>query len=84
MWHWKKKMNGDLGSKEFCLLSTCKDVVKTLSGIAKGYKVENSTLSWEWRKQKDVLNMIPQEHRAAAWMLKEKGPRNCPWIYHQE
>lgn len=37
--------------REFCLLSTCKDAIKTLSGIAKEYKVENSTLSWEWRKQ---------------------------------
>lgn len=71
--------------REFCLLSTCKDVVKTLSGIAKEYKVENSTLSWERRKQKkNVLHMIYQEHSAAAWMLKEKGPRSCPWIYHQE
>lgn len=25
-----------------------------------------------------------EEHSAAAWMLKEKGPRSCPWIYNQK
>lgn len=37
--------------REFCLLSTYRDVGKALSEIPKEYEVENSTLSWDWRKQ---------------------------------
>lgn len=56
--------------REFCLLSTHRDVGKALSEIPKEYK---AFLGVEKAKQ-TILNRTHQAFSAAAWVLKAQGP----------